>query len=77
MTAQLAKFLIFVGILLIIVGLAILYYDKVPFIRWLGSLPGDIRIERENFKFYFPLTTSILLSIVFSILFWFFTGRGH
>jgi uncharacterized protein HemY len=59
------KLLIIVGILLVIVGIVITYIDRIPF---LGRLPGDIRIERENFKFYFPLTTSILLSIIISVI---------
>ena len=42
---------------------------------WLGRLPGDIYIERENWRFYFPLGTSILLSIVLSLLFWLFSRR--
>lgn len=61
------KFLIIAGIVLLIAGLAIHFSDKVPF---LGRLPGDIRIERENFKFYFPITTSILISIVLTIIFY-------
>lgn len=61
------KFLIIAGIVLLIAGLAIHFSDKVSF---LGRLPGDIRIERENFKFYFPITTSILISIVLTIIFY-------
>ena len=59
------KLLIIVGILLVLAGLFISYGPKVPF---LGKLPGDIRIERENFTLYVPLTSSILVSIVLSIL---------
>jgi len=59
------KFLIIVGIVCILVGVFITYADKLPF---LGKLPGDLFIERENFKFYFPITTSILISIVISLL---------
>ena len=59
------KLLIIVGIISIIAGLLITYADKVPF---LGKLPGDIVIEKENFKFYFPITTSILVSIIISLL---------
>ncbi|MFC1509141.1 DUF2905 domain-containing protein [Candidatus Omnitrophota bacterium] len=43
-------------------------------LSWLGRLPGDVIIERENFQFYFPLTTSILLSIILSGIF-LFIGR--
>lgn len=59
------KLLIIVGIVCIIVGLLLIYLPKIPF---LGKLPGDILIERENFKFYFPLATSILISIILSLL---------
>jgi hypothetical protein len=59
------KLLIIVGILCIAVGLFITYGPKFPF---LGKLPGDISIERENFKFYFPLTTCILISVIISLI---------
>ncbi len=65
--AELAKLLIFSGIILIIVGLVFLSVGKIP---GLGKLPGDILIHKENFTFYFPITTSILLSIILSIIFW-------
>jgi hypothetical protein len=54
---------------LVIAGIGLLVYlgGKIP---WLGNLPGDIRIQREHFSFYFPLTTGILLSIVISIILW-------
>lgn len=64
---SLGKFLLLMGLLLVVIGGALLFVDKIPF---LGKLPGDIRIERENFRFYFPLTTSILLSVLISILLW-------
>ncbi|MGQ2872250.1 DUF2905 domain-containing protein [Leptospira santarosai] len=46
----------------------ILYGNKIPFLNYLGKLPGDLRIEKENFRFYFPLTTSILVSILISLI---------
>ena len=69
------KLFITLGVLLIFVGLIILYKDKVPLIKYLGKLPGDIAIEKENFKFYFPLVTSLLLSLIFSFLLWLFKSR--
>lgn len=63
------KILIIFGILLIVAGLLFLYDGKIPF---LGRLPGDIRIERENFSFYFPLGTCLLLSVLLSLIFWLF-----
>ncbi len=61
------KILVMAGVLLLVIGGVLMFVDKIPF---LGKLPGDIRIERENFRFYFPLTTSILLSIVVSFVLW-------
>jgi len=63
------KLLIIVGIVCIIAGVFITYGPKIPF---LGKLPGDLSIERENFKFYFPITTSIVISIVLSLLLYLF-----
>jgi hypothetical protein len=63
-----AKFLIFAGIVLI--GLGILWIVGERF--GLGRLPGDIVIERGNFRFYFPLATSIILSVIISLLLWLF-----
>ena len=62
----LGKMLIVVGIVFIIMGIAFLFGDKIPF---LGRLPGDISIQKERFSFYFPITTCIIISIVLSILF--------
>jgi len=54
------------GIILAFVGLLIYFFhDKL---NWIGHLPGDIRIEKENFKFYFPVTTMILFSLLVSFL---------
>jgi len=63
---QAGKFLIVAGIILIIAGL-IVYFAGNKF-TWLGHLPGDIRIEKENVRFYFPITTMIILSIVLSAI---------
>ncbi len=60
------KLLIIVGIVCVLLGLFITYSPKIPF---LGKLPGDISIEKENFRFYFPVATSILISIVLSLIF--------
>ncbi len=54
-----ARLLIFLGIALIAAG--VLWH--LGLLKWVGRLPGDIRIERENFKFYFPFSTCILLSL--------------
>jgi hypothetical protein len=69
--AELGKILIFTGIFIAVLGLILTFSDKIPFN--LGRLPGDIAIQKENFSFYFPITTSILLSIVFSLLLYLFS----
>jgi hypothetical protein len=57
--------LIIFGLFLVIFGAVFLLAGRIP---WLGRLPGDIYIQRRNFTFYFPLATSILLSVVLSLL---------
>jgi hypothetical protein len=73
--SELGKILLGFGVVMIVVGGILLLAGnlsgKVP---WLGRLPGDIYIDRGNWKFYFPLTTSILVSVVVSLLL-FFLGR--
>jgi hypothetical protein len=63
------KMLIILGIILIIVGIGFLMGDKIPYI---GKLPGDIMIKKERFSIYFPITTSIIISIILTILFFLF-----
>lgn len=66
------KLLILFGVILAAVGGLMLFIGNVPYI---GRLPGDIYVQRKNFSFYFPLTTSILLSIVLTLLFSLFSRR--
>lgn len=61
-----ARFLIILGITILILGLLWPYLGRMG----LGRLPGDIVIERENFTLYVPLTTSLLISLLFSFLLW-------
>ncbi len=67
--SDLARLFIILGVILVVIGLALLLVPKIP---GLGKLPGDIVIKRENFTFYFPLGTSILISIILSLIFWLF-----
>ena len=62
---ELGKFVVIIGVITTLVGLA-LWSGFAP--KWLGRLPGDIRIEREHSAFYFPIVTCIILSIVLSLL---------
>ena len=65
------KVLIFLGLFFILIGIFFLFGEKIskiPFLNQLGKLPGDIRIEKENFRFYFPLATCIIISIILTLL---------
>lgn len=61
-----ARFLVILGICLVLAGLLWPVLQKAG----LGRLPGDIVVERENFRFYFPITTSLLVSVVLSLILW-------
>lgn len=69
MLPPVGKLLIIVGIVLVIAGMLLTFAGKIPF---LGRLPGDIHVERENYSFYFPLGTCLLLSLLLSLLLWLF-----
>jgi hypothetical protein len=62
------RWLVLLGIALLVLGLAWPWLSKLG----LGRLPGDLHFERDGFSFYFPLTTSILVSLVVSLLLWLF-----
>jgi hypothetical protein len=62
---ELGKFIVIIGVISTLVGL-VMWSGIAP--KWLGRLPGDIRIERENSSFYFPIITCIILSVVLSLL---------
>ncbi|HUM65287.1 MAG TPA: DUF2905 domain-containing protein [Chitinophagaceae bacterium] len=66
MNSETGKWIIAAGVLIVVTGVIIyFFYDKL---NWIGRLPGDIRVERENFKFYFPITTMILFSVLISVI---------
>lgn len=65
MHTETGKYIIIAGAALLVIGLVVYFFgDKLHFI---GRLPGDIRIERDNFRFYFPITTMIVLSVVLTL----------
>jgi len=66
MITNLGKMIILFGIVLFFLGGIMLIFGKLPF---LGKLPGDIHIQKKNISFYFPLTSSILISIILSLIF--------
>jgi len=61
------KTLIVIGLVLLVIGLAWPWLSALPF----GRLPGDIVIERENFRFYFPITSMLIVSVLISLIVWF------
>ncbi|HEV8283505.1 MAG TPA: DUF2905 domain-containing protein [Chitinophagaceae bacterium] len=66
MNSDMGKYIIVAGIMIVFLGLIIYFFhDKLS---WIGRLPGDIRIEKENFKFYFPITTMILFSLAITVI---------
>ena len=69
---DLGKLLIVFGLLIALAGVILVFVGRIP---GLGRLPGDLRIERGNFTFYFPLATSLLVSALLTLLFWLFGRR--
>lgn len=66
MNSHTGKWFIIAGIIIIVTGVIIYFFhDKL---KWLGKLPGDIKIEKANFSFYFPVVTMIIISIVLTLL---------
>lgn len=64
---EVGRALVVLGALIVIIGLVLVLFDRVP---WIGRLPGDILVHRGNWTFYFPLGTSILLSLVLTLVLW-------
>jgi hypothetical protein len=66
MNQQTGKYIILTGVIVVIIGLLVYFFHNK--LNWVGRLPGDIRVEKENFRFYFPITTMILLTILLTIV---------
>jgi hypothetical protein len=66
MDQQAGKYILVVGLIIVFIGITIYFFHD--YFRWIGRLPGDIRIEKNNFRFYFPLATMIIVSLVLTIL---------
>ena len=66
MNSETRKWIIGAGVIIVLVGIIIYFFhDKL---HWIGHLPGDIRIEKENFRFYFPITTMIVFSVLVTVI---------
>ena len=66
MDQQTGKYILIAGIFIVLVGIVIYFFHD--YLKWIGKLPGDIRIERGNFRFYFPLATMIIVSLLITLL---------
>lgn len=66
-TQYMGRFLILTGVIVVVIGVLFLFLGKIP---WLGKLPGDVVVQKKNFTFYFPLATSILISIIVTLFLW-------
>jgi len=69
---HIGKLLLILGIVIALIGALLLLSAKIS---WLGKLPGDFLVQKKNFTLYFPLATSLLISILLTLLFWFFGRR--
>ena len=68
MNSETGKWIMGIGVIIILVGIIIYFFhDKL---NWIGRLPGDLRIEKENFRFYFPIVTMILFSLLGTLIIW-------
>jgi hypothetical protein len=66
MNSDTGKYIILIGCGVVLLGVIIYFFhDKL---HWIGRLPGDIRVEKENVRFYFPITTMILFSVLVSVI---------
>lgn len=65
--------LVSLGLVMVLLGLVWVFLPAIP---WLGRLPGDVRIERPNFRFYFPIVTCLMVSIVLSLVLWIVRSLG-
>ena len=66
MDQQTGKYILIAGIIIVVAGILIYFFHD--YFKWIGRLPGDFRIEKENFRFYFPLVTMIILSLLITII---------
>ena len=66
MDQQTGKYILIAGLIIVVAGIIIYFFHD--YFKWIGRLPGDIKIEKENFRLYFPLTTMIIFSLVITII---------
>jgi len=66
MDQQTGKYIILAGICILVAGILIYFFHD--YLKWFGRLPGDIKVEKENYRFYFPLVSMIIISLVITLL---------
>lgn len=66
MDQQTGKYILITGIVIVVIGILVYFFHD--YFKWIGRLPGDITVEKENFRFYFPLATMIIFSLLLTIL---------
>ncbi|MEO9021500.1 MAG: DUF2905 domain-containing protein [Ginsengibacter sp.] len=66
MDQQTGKYILIAGLIIVVAGIIIYFFHD--YLKWIGNLPGDIRIEKENFRFYFPLATMVVFSILITLI---------
>jgi hypothetical protein len=71
-SGDLGRALLIMGVVIAVIGMVVMVAGRVP---WIGRLPGDIHVERGHWTFYFPLATSIVISVVLTLIFWRFGRR--
>jgi hypothetical protein len=69
---HIGKMLVMLGLILTAIGGVLVLAGRIS---WIGRLPGDILIQKKNFTFFFPLATSVLISVILTLLFWLFGRR--
>jgi len=66
MNQQTGKYIIIIGVVIVLAGIIVYFFHNK--LHWFGRLPGDVRVEKENVRFYFPIITMLLLSLILTIL---------
>jgi len=66
MDQQTGRYILIIGTVIVVAGILVYFFHD--YLKWIGKLPGDIRIERENFRFYFPLATMIIISVFVTVI---------
>jgi hypothetical protein len=68
MNSETGKYIVIIGVITVVTGLIVwFFHDRLG---WIGRLPGDVRVEKENFRFYFPIVTMILFSVGVTLIAW-------